>query len=88
MTNVMVSAEIEFRTPHQRNFHYDFLPILHRQDCSIFQPSTTEAGLTFEIIFFYGNVIYRGPGKGLYVVGRKYFLLLLNYSALPFLGAV
>ena len=29
---------------------------------------------------------YRGPGKGLYVVGRNFFLLLLNFSALPCLG--
>ena len=32
MTNNMVSVEIEFRTQHERNFHYDFLPILRCHD--------------------------------------------------------
>ena len=29
---------------------------------------------------------YRGPRNGLYVVGRNFFLLLLNCSAWPCLG--
>ena len=32
------------------------------------------------------NRLYREANKGLYVVARNFFLLLLNYSAWPCLG--
>ena len=31
--------------------------------------------------------LYRGGNKGLYVVARNFFLVLLNFSAWPCLGA-
>ena len=37
-------------------------------------------------IIFFWLCIYRDPRKGLYVVGRNFFLLLLNSSAWPCLG--
>ena len=40
--------------------------------------------LASEIVFIFGA--YRGENKGLYVVARNFFLLLLNCSAWPCLG--
>ena len=63
-----------------------FLPKLDAAGVNMYLGVKVDIGFRESKSYHEVRMIYRGGNKGLYVVARKFFMLLLNCSAWPGLG--